>query len=203
MAVKLADFGVSTELVHTLSRRNSFIGTLYWMAPAIQEKEYDERADLWSLGITVIEMAEAAPPHMGRHYGRALLAIPKDPPPTLHHRDRWSPLMHKFLARVLVKDPQYRPTANQMLTDPFVAPERVGTPEQLKTVIDEVLARQEQMTTARRLGEDTSASSMTFVERDSEREDLSSRQESGRNGQEGRGKLSPADGWSPERVRRA
>lgn len=97
--VKLADFGVSTELMHTLSRRNSFIGTLYWMAPeAILEKEYDERADIWSLGITMIEMAESAPPHMGA-IGPVLFKIPKDPPPTLRQKDMWSPLMHKFLAR--------------------------------------------------------------------------------------------------------
>ena len=165
--VKLADFGVSTELVHTMSRRNSFIGTLYWMAPeAIQEKEYDERADLWSLGITTIEMAESAPPHMHMHYGRALLAIPRDPPPTLQAKDKWSPMMQKFVARLLTKDQLQRPTAQQMLKDPFVSPERIGTADELAVIIEDCQARLATMSTARRLGEESSASSSnaTFVE---------------------------------------
>jgi serine/threonine protein kinase len=166
--VKLADFGVSTELVHTMSRRNSFIGTLYWMAPeAIQEKEYDERADLWSLGITVIEMAEGSPPHMGMHYARALFAIPKDPPPTLQSRDQWSPLMHKFTSRLLIKDPNARPTAVTMLSDPFVAPDRCNGRAELVEMINELILRRDALPTARRLGEMSTASSATFVERSS------------------------------------
>eukprot|EP00744_Colponema_vietnamica_P020727 GILI01029497.1.p1 GENE.GILI01029497.1~~GILI01029497.1.p1 ORF type:complete len:354 (+),score=58.44 GILI01029497.1:373-1434(+) len=173
--VKLADFGVSTELMHTLSRRNSFIGTLYWMAPeAILEKEYDERADIWSLGITMIEMAEAAPPHMGA-IGPVLFKIPKDPPPTLKQKDMWSPLMHKFLAKLLVKEPTLRPTAAQILDDPFLAPSRVGTAEQLTLVVAEVMKKLETMTTAQRLGDESTGSSATFVENSSSDDEGSQR----------------------------
>lgn len=166
--VKLADFGVSTELLHTLSKRNSFIGTLYWMAPeAIQEKEYDERADIWSLGITVIEVAEGCPPRAGYPYARALFAIPKEPPPKLStHRDQWSPLMHKFVERMLQKDPQRRPTAQQLLSDPFLAEERCATSEELQSLVQEVMAKADTVSTARRLGEESTGSSATFVQRD-------------------------------------
>jgi serine/threonine protein kinase len=120
-AVRLADFGVSAQLLNTMSRRNTFVGTLYWMAPeAILEKEYDERADVWSLGITALEMAELAPPHMDHHQGRVIFIIPKEPPPQLQERDVWSPRFQNFLARCLVKDPAHRPTAAQLLSDPFI-----------------------------------------------------------------------------------
>lgn len=166
--VKLADFGVSTELMHTLSRRNSFIGTLYWMAPeAIQEKEYDERADIWSMGITLIELAEGSPPNQGA-MGQVLLKIPRDPPPTLRQKDMWSPMMHKFLSRLLVKEPTMRPTAAQVLDDPFLSPERLGTADQLAVVIGEVLKKAEGMTVAQRLGDESTGSSATFVENPSD-----------------------------------
>ncbi|KAF5217087.1 hypothetical protein ECC02_010063 [Trypanosoma cruzi] len=164
--VKLADFGVSTELSHSLSRRNTFVGTLLWMSPeAILELDYDEKADLWSLGITLIEMAEGAPPYIDTHPARALFMIPKVDPPTLHDKDRWSPQMALFLKRLLIKDYRLRPTATAMLNDPFVAPEKIGTKEQMKAVIDEVLAKKEAMSPQRLHGETNS--SATFVERTS------------------------------------
>jgi serine/threonine protein kinase len=119
--VKLADFGVSAQLMNTLSRRNSSVGTLHWMSPeAIQEKDYDERADIWSLGITVIEMAEGEPPHFELHQMRTIFTIPRSPPPTLRDSAAWTPNMHKFLARCLVKDPANRPSAKDLLHDPFI-----------------------------------------------------------------------------------
>lgn len=170
-SVKISDFGVSTELMHSMSRRNSFIGTLYWMAPeTIQEKEYDERADIWSLGITLIEIAEGQPPRRDMHYALALFAIPNQPAPQLRRRDDWSPVMHKFLAKLLVKDPQHRPTAEQLLADPFLAPQSIGpdAQAQLRQVIEAVQERAAGMTTARRLGEESSESDATVVERRSD-----------------------------------
>ncbi|OXA36583.1 Traf2 and NCK-interacting protein kinase [Folsomia candida] len=87
--VKLVDFGVSAQLDRTIGRRNTFIGTPYWMAPEViacdenPEATYDNRSDLWSLGITAIEMAESAPPLCEMHPMRALFLIPRNPPPRL------------------------------------------------------------------------------------------------------------------------
>jgi serine/threonine protein kinase len=130
---------VSAQLRNTLSRRNSFIGTTFWMAPeVIQEKEYDEKADTWSMGITAIEMAELTPPHHDLHPVRAIFAIPKDPPPRLQDAARWSRAMHDFVARCLVKDPAERPSAAELLAHPFVAGAIVGSPSLVPT-IDEFL----------------------------------------------------------------
>ncbi|XP_072488110.1 STE20-like serine/threonine-protein kinase [Notamacropus eugenii] len=96
--VKLADFGVSAKNSRTLQRRASFIGTPYWMAPEViqcetsKEAPYDYKADIWSLGITLIEMAEMEPPHHELNPMRVLLKIHKSPPPTLRHPQQWQVL---------------------------------------------------------------------------------------------------------------
>lgn len=168
--VKLADFGVSTELKHSMSRRNTFIGTVLWMAPeAIQESEYNDKADLWGLGITVIEMAENGPPRNGMHLARALFQIPRDDPPTLKHKDQWSPQMSAFVKRLLTKDKNMRPSATTMLADPFVAPESVGTAEELRETVAELIDKRSAMDSGRlRRGDFSSdTSTATFVERHS------------------------------------
>jgi len=114
--VKLADFGVSAQLKTTMTKRHTMIGTPYWMAPEVIEQEnYDFRADVWSLGITAIEMAEKLPPHYDLHPMRVLLKIPTIPPPTLADKKKWTPLFHEFLKQSLIKDPNQRPTAQQLL----------------------------------------------------------------------------------------
>uniref|UniRef100_A0A671S3N7 non-specific serine/threonine protein kinase n=1 Tax=Sinocyclocheilus anshuiensis TaxID=1608454 RepID=A0A671S3N7_9TELE len=87
--IKLADFGVSAKNTKTLQRRDSFIGTPYWMAPEVvmcetmKDAPYDYKADIWSLGITLIELAQIEPPHHELNPMRVLLKIAKSEPPTL------------------------------------------------------------------------------------------------------------------------
>lgn len=119
---KLADFGVSA-LVSTLKdKRNTLIGTPYWMAPeVILENEYDSKCDVWSLGITLIEMAETAPPLHSIHPMRAIFQIPKREAPKFKHASQWSGEMNDFLSKCLVKDPAKRSTSSELLSHPFVA----------------------------------------------------------------------------------
>jgi len=72
------------------------------------EKKYDCKCDIWSLGITIIEMAEGAPPLDHIHPMRAIFQIPKREPPKFNNESKWSPEMVDFLARCLVKDPEAR-----------------------------------------------------------------------------------------------
>ncbi|XP_039745291.1 serine/threonine-protein kinase mig-15 isoform X4 [Pararge aegeria] len=123
--VKLVDFGVSAQLDRTIGRRNTFIGTPYWMAPEViacdenPEATYDNRSDLWSLGITALEMAESQPPLCDLHPMRALFLIPRNPPPRLKSK-KWAKKFHGFIETVLVKDYHQRPYTEQLLKHPFI-----------------------------------------------------------------------------------
>ena len=98
-----------------------FLGTPYWMAPeVIQEIGYDCVADIWSLGITALEMAEGKPPYGDIHPMRAIFMIPTKPPPTFKDCDRWSPQFIDFVSRCLVKTPEKRATASQLLHSDFI-----------------------------------------------------------------------------------
>ncbi|KAI9221754.1 serine/threonine kinase 4 [Blastocladiella britannica] len=114
---KLADFGVAGQLTDAATRRNTIIGTPYWYE-VIQEIGYTTKADLWSLGITCIEMAEGHPPNHAVHPMRAIFMIPSRPPPRLAAADQWTPDFHAFLALLLIKNPDVRPTADTVLDDP-------------------------------------------------------------------------------------
>uniref|UniRef100_A0A8C3ST73 non-specific serine/threonine protein kinase n=1 Tax=Chelydra serpentina TaxID=8475 RepID=A0A8C3ST73_CHESE len=123
--VKLVDFGVSAQLDRTIGRRNTFIGTPYWMAPEViaceenQDSTYDYRSDLWSLGITAIEMAEGAPPLCDMHPMRALFLIPRNPPPKLKSR-KWSKKFLNFVESCLVKNYLHRPSTETLLKHSFI-----------------------------------------------------------------------------------
>uniref|UniRef100_A0A0N4ZSM1 non-specific serine/threonine protein kinase n=1 Tax=Parastrongyloides trichosuri TaxID=131310 RepID=A0A0N4ZSM1_PARTI len=118
---KLADFGVSGQLTDTMAKRNTVIGTPYWMAPeVIRESGYDSQADCWSMGVTAIEMAEGKPPHAEMHPMRAIFLIPTKPPPTLKNPTLWSKEFWKFTTRCLVKNPEERASASDLLNDPFI-----------------------------------------------------------------------------------
>ncbi|KAJ3312761.1 hypothetical protein HDV04_002725 [Boothiomyces sp. JEL0838] len=146
--IKLADFGVSTQLTRTFSKRNTFIGTPYWMAPEVitseqQGTSYDHKADIWSLGISAIEMAESTPPMFDTHPMRVLFMIPKLDPPQLKEKEKWSSDFHSFLKACLEKNPDDRPTAGDLLKvssnlmqHPFVHPNPLNT-----KIIQQFIAR--------------------------------------------------------------
>ncbi|KAM8973205.1 misshapen-like kinase 1 isoform 3-T3 [Pelodytes ibericus] len=123
--VKLVDFGVSAQLDRTVGRRNTFIGTPYWMAPEViacdenPDATYDYRSDIWSLGITAIEMAEGAPPLCDMHPMRALFLIPRNPPPKLKSK-KWSKKFIDFIDTCLIKNYMSRPPTEQLLKYPFI-----------------------------------------------------------------------------------
>ncbi|XP_034755025.1 STE20-like serine/threonine-protein kinase isoform X2 [Etheostoma cragini] len=124
--VKLADFGVSAKNTKTLQRRDSFIGTPYWMAPEVvmcetsKDRPYDFKADIWSLGITLIELAQIEPPNHEMNPMRVLLKIAKSEPPTLMHPSRWSAEFNDFLRKALDKNVDNRWGTLQLLQHPFV-----------------------------------------------------------------------------------
>ncbi|KAI8438385.1 hypothetical protein MSG28_010933 [Choristoneura fumiferana] len=124
--VKLVDFGVSSHLAATAARRNTSVGTPYWMAPEViaceqqLDQSYDCRCDVWSVGITAIELAEGEPPLSGLHPMRALFQIPRNPPPTLAHPELFSSQLADFIAECLVKDMNQRPFARELLEHPLL-----------------------------------------------------------------------------------
>lgn len=125
--VKLVDFGVSSHLAATMARRNTSVGTPYWMAPEViaceqqLDQSYDSRCDVWSVGITAIELAEGDPPLSDIHPMRALFQIPRNPPPALRKPEAFSSQLAAFIGECLVKDMEQRPCARDLLRMPLLA----------------------------------------------------------------------------------
>lgn len=137
--VKLADFGVSAQLSNNMSKRHTFVGSPYWMSPeVIQEEDYNFKADIWSLGITAIELAKGTPPQSKLPPMRALFKIPSQSPPYLkddeddnsedessfENRRTYSFEFKDFVKKCLVKNPNSRPSAAKLLKHPFITSAR-------------------------------------------------------------------------------
>lgn len=148
---KLADFGVAGQLTDTMAKRNTVIGTPFWMAPeVIEEIGYDCVADIWSLGITALEMAEGKPPYGEIHPMRAIFMIPQKPPPSFREPDRWSTEFIDFVSKCLVKNPDERATATELLEHEFIRNAKHRSI--LKTMLEETCAIREQQRAHRAAG---------------------------------------------------
>ncbi|XP_076147278.1 myosin-IIIa [Alosa pseudoharengus] len=150
--VKLVDFGVSAQLTNTRLRRNTSVGTPFWMAPEViaceqqLDSTYDARCDVWSLGITVIELGDGDPPLADLHPMRALFKIPRNPPPTLHQPEIWSAGFNDFISKCLIKDFELRPNVPDLLEHSFIK-QIVGREKVLQKQLMELIDLNHQMGT--------------------------------------------------------
>ena len=132
--VKLGDFGYAAQLTSQRTKRNSIVGTPYWMAPeVIRNKLYDEKADIWSIGILMMEMTEGDPPYMDLPPLRALFLITTKGIPPLKERSSWSVDLVRIVESCLLKDPSLRPSAEDILASPFI--ERACSKEEFIKVV--------------------------------------------------------------------
>lgn len=168
--VKLADFGISAQMGHTLSRRNSYWGTMLYMAPEIMsDSDYDQKADMWSLGITALEMAEGCLPFARLQRYPLVELLTKKPPPTLQHKERFSPQFQLFLMRLLTKDKYSRPSAAAMLEDSFLLRDFTSAKEELGAMVDAIQTAIETTGKDGCFSSDDESEEATFIQRRSGR----------------------------------
>ncbi|XP_061521947.1 myosin-IIIa isoform X1 [Phycodurus eques] len=148
--IKLVDFGVSAQLTNTRLRRNTSVGTPFWMAPEViaceqqLDSTYDARCDVWSLGITAIELGDGDPPLSELHPMRALFKIPRNPPPTLQQPELWSDDFNDFICKCLIKDFELRPNVLDLLQHVFIR-QTVGKEKMLQKQLVELIDLNQQI----------------------------------------------------------
>jgi len=114
--VKVADFGYAAQLTQDKQKRNTVVGTPYWMAPElIRGHDYGIKVDIWSLGIMVVEMLESQPPYMKFPPLRALFLITTKGIPPLQNPEKWSTSLQHFLNRCLEREVEDRADTKELL----------------------------------------------------------------------------------------
>eukprot|EP01061_Rhynchopus_euleeides_P006794 TRINITY_DN15818_c0_g5_i1.p1 TRINITY_DN15818_c0_g5~~TRINITY_DN15818_c0_g5_i1.p1 ORF type:complete len:427 (+),score=172.72 TRINITY_DN15818_c0_g5_i1:280-1560(+) len=138
--VKLGDFGFCAMITEgRAAKRKTVVGTPYWMAPeVIKGDPYDQKADLWSLGIMGLELCDGEPPLMSLPPMRALYVIVTQKAPRMKTRNKWSRECVDFIECTLQKDPRNRPTASDLLKHPFMRKAAAVDPNFLKKALCKV-----------------------------------------------------------------
>ena len=146
---KIGDFGVSTQLMHSFSKKISKIGTPYWMSPeVISQSNYDSKCDIWSLGITCIEMAEGKPPYSEIRTFLVMKKIISNPPKGLSNSNLWSKDFNDFVMKCLTFDPLKRPSAKDLIKHNFITKVNNGKfiiEKLIKNSIDDINLYREKM----------------------------------------------------------
>jgi serine/threonine protein kinase len=136
---KLGDFGVSAELMHSFSKKVSKIGTPYWMSPeVISQNRYDSKCDIWSLGITCIELAEGEPPYSEVRTFLVMKKIINNPPKGLSNPEMWSIEFNDFVSKCLTFQPENRPSAKELISHNFIVKNDRGSKFVEKMVRDNI-----------------------------------------------------------------
>ena len=134
--VKITDFGFCAKLTDQRNKRATMVGTPYWMAPeVVKQKEYDEKVDVWSLGIMTIEMIEGEPPYLNEEPLKALYLIATNGTPKLKKPELLSNSIKKFLSICLCVDVKYRALTDELIQHSFIQ-HKAGKVDELAPLLE-------------------------------------------------------------------